>query len=151
MKFTVLGIPVPQGSMKAFMPKGWTRPILTSDNPKLKQWRKIFRDEALVAMGSVIGMAGKNVALRVELSFFLPRAASNRAIDAIKKPDLDKLARAALDAMTNVVYSDDSQVVELHCFKAYGKPRVEVRVEEVGLVPVMLESQQIEDSQIPFA
>jgi len=35
-------------------------------------------------------------------------------------PDADKLARAVLDALTGVLYADDSQVVQLHVFKHYG-------------------------------
>jgi hypothetical protein len=30
VSFRVLGLPQAKGSTKAFMPKGWTRPILTS-------------------------------------------------------------------------------------------------------------------------
>lgn len=36
---------------------------------------------------------------------------------AIKKPDLEKLTRAIKDAMTGVVYFDDSQVIEEHARK----------------------------------
>lgn len=36
------------------------------------------------------------------------------------RPDLDKLARAALDAMTGLVFVDDSQVVYLNARKSYG-------------------------------
>ena len=34
-------------------------------------------------------------------------------------PDIDKLARAALDAMTGVVWSDDAQVSDLRVRKDY--------------------------------
>jgi Holliday junction resolvase RusA-like endonuclease len=42
------------------------------------------------------------------------------------KPDLDKLARAVLDALTGVYYLDDAQVVSLDLQKAYthGAPGV---------------------------
>ena len=142
MKFTVLGCPIPQGSMRAFIPRNskLNRPIITSDNPRLKQWRQAVRAEAIKAMGYE-HPAGSKIALRVEALFFLPRAKSNKAIDAIKRPDIDKLLRACLDAMTQVVYDDDSQIIEAHVFKCYGNPRVEIKVEEVGLVPTLLEHQ----------
>jgi crossover junction endodeoxyribonuclease RusA len=34
-------------------------------------------------------------------------------------PDVDKLVRAVLDALTGVLYHDDAQVIQLHAFKAY--------------------------------
>ena len=37
------------------------------------------------------------------------------------KPDVDKLARAGLDAMTGVVFSDDAQVTEALVGKVYGE------------------------------
>lgn len=40
----------------------------------------------------------------------------------IKKPDTDKLIRAVCDAMTSIVWGDDSQVVEVHARKRYAYP-----------------------------
>ena len=37
------------------------------------------------------------------------------------KPDIDKLLRALLDAMTGVVYVDDSQVACIWATKEYGQ------------------------------
>ena len=38
IKFTVYGDPSPKGSARAFVPKGWTRPIITSATKGLKAW-----------------------------------------------------------------------------------------------------------------
>ncbi len=47
-------------------------------------------------------------------------------------PDVDKLARCALDALSGVVIKDDAQVVELYARKRYGEPeRLEVAVHEL--------------------
>lgn len=135
--------------MKAFMPKNARFPVVTSDNPRLKAWRKLVRDEALIAMGWQEPWA-RNVAIRVECVFFLPRAKSNKCMDAVKKPDLSKLLRAAEDSMTGVVYVDDSQIIEAHIFKAYGNPRAEIRVEEAGMLTSPLKNAILDDSQIPF-
>jgi Holliday junction resolvase RusA-like endonuclease len=35
-------------------------------------------------------------------------------------PDLDKLIRAVLDAMTAIAYLDDGQVTEINAVKVYG-------------------------------
>ena len=37
-----------------------------------------------------------------------------------RAPDLDKLVRAALDALTGIVFGDDGQVCELYAHKLYG-------------------------------
>lgn len=153
--FTVKGVPIPQGSLRAFVPKmckacgGGRRAVLTSDNPRLKQWRKTVSVEAQKAMGWT-EPAGKNVPIRLEIVFYLPRAKSNKSIDAVKKPDLSKLLRAAEDSMSKIVYADDAQVTEVHCFKAYGEPRAEIRVEEIGLLAVPVKHEILKDSDIPF-
>ena len=155
IEFTVKGIPIPQGSMRSFVPRtcrvcgGGTRAIVTSDNPKLKQWRKTVRVEAIKAMGFE-HPAGKRIPIRVEASFFLPRAKSNKSVDHVIKPDLGKLLRAIEDSMTGVVYEDDSQIAEAHIFKSYGDPRVEIRIEEVGICPVLLRPDTMKDEKFPF-
>ena len=47
------------------------------------------------------------------------------------KPDLDNVLKAVLDAMNDVVYVDDSQVVNMVAHKRYSaQPRIEVYVNE---------------------
>ena len=53
---------------------------------------------------------------RLELEFVMPRPKSTPKKStpaAIKRPDLDKLVRAVMDAITGVVVVDDSQIVHL--------------------------------------
>lgn len=139
MKLTVQGEAVPQGSMKSFVPKtcnhcgGGRRAIITSDNPKLKNWRKLVREEAVAAMGWELP-AGPSIPIRVELVFFFSRPRACKALDKTTRPDVDKCARAILDSFTGVVFTDDAQVTELHVLKAYGTPRVEIRVEEADMI-----------------
>jgi Holliday junction resolvase RusA-like endonuclease len=38
-----------------------------------------------------------------------------------KKPDLDNVVKSFMDAMNGIVYSDDSQVVEIHTTKVYAE------------------------------
>ena len=80
----------------------------------------------------------------VQLDFYLSRPKSHygtgRNAQKIKesapswpgRPDVDKLARAVLDALTGLVIADDSTVVELRAGKSYGRrPGVAVLVEEM--------------------
>ena len=63
-------------------------------------------------------------AVSVELHFLLLRPPSvsekKRPYPSVM-PDIDKLARAALDAMTGIVFRDDAQVVRLDVTKAYAQ------------------------------
>jgi crossover junction endodeoxyribonuclease RusA len=58
--------------------------------------------------------------LRVVVDFVMPRPAATpkrSTPPAIKRPDVDKLARAVLDALSEVIWRDDSQIVDLHVRK----------------------------------
>lgn len=49
-----------------------------------------------------------------------------------KKPDIDNIAKAVLDALNEVAYRDDTQVVELQMRKKYSdRPRLEICIEEL--------------------
>jgi Holliday junction resolvase RusA-like endonuclease len=44
-------------------------------------------------------------------------------------PDLDKLVRGVLDALTAIAYVDDGQVVEIYAKKSYGLvPGVKIQI-----------------------
>lgn len=114
----VNGVPQPQGSAKGFVPKGWTRAVLTSDNPKNKGWRGLVADEASRTMRGRKMHIGP---VRMIAVFYLPRPKSlpKRQQAHLKKPDLDKLIRSVCDALTGVVWKDDSQVVQVKGEKRY--------------------------------
>lgn len=49
------------------------------------------------------------------------------------KPDVDNYVKAIKDALKNVIWKDDSQVVDLQVSKYYSeKPRIEVKIEQIG-------------------
>jgi Holliday junction resolvase RusA-like endonuclease len=126
--FTVTGVAQPKGSMKAFMVEGARFPTVTSDNPRAKHWQLLIGWHARAAH-RVAEAARPSVEIfdgpiRVTLVFLLPRPKALGAKPAhhTKKPDIDKLTRTALDAMTGVLYRDDSQVVRLEVDKLYVAP-----------------------------
>lgn len=56
----------------------------------------------------------------------------NGKIFPVKKPDIDNIVKAVLDALNDVAYRDDTQVVELHVRKRYSeKPRVEICISKM--------------------
>lgn len=130
VSFTVYGVPMPQGSMRSFVPKGATRAIITSDNKKLKPWRQEISLTALVAMRDTLP-APREVGIEIYVDFFFdkPKSTSKKVIHKTTKPDLDKLLRGVLDALTGVAYVDDSQVIRSGQSKQFGSPaRAEIKV-----------------------
>jgi crossover junction endodeoxyribonuclease RusA len=137
IQFTVYGTPQPQGSTKGFVYQDKKsrkmRAAITTDNAKLKPWRQDAYWTALSTMraaGAKIFDRKTPVAVQILFVFSQPKSAKNRKFPTVK-PDIDKLERACLDAMTGVCYEDDSQVVSVRKDKAYGSPeRVEITVKE---------------------
>jgi len=77
--------------------------------------------------------------LKVDLTFFLPipisiskvkkRQMINQVILPFKRPDIDNLGYLVTNAMKNILYKDDSQIVDLYMHKRYGEePRTVVKI-----------------------
>jgi Holliday junction resolvase RusA-like endonuclease len=133
LSFTVFGVPQPQGSTRAFIPKGWNRPVVTTDNTKLKPWRQQVSGTAKAEMESR-GLDLCLGAVRLEATFFFdrPKSLKKSATHKVTKPDVDKLLRSLGDSLTGIVFKDDSQICECVVAKEFGTPsRVEVKVKEL--------------------
>jgi Holliday junction resolvase RusA-like endonuclease len=136
IRFVVYGHPEPQGSTRAFIPKGWNRAVITTDNTKLKPWRQQLSACAMKACADHGGeLITKPQAVRLIVCFFLEKPASvskHRVLPTVK-PDADKLLRAVKDALKGTIYEDDSQVTDVVVAKRYGIPeRAEIEVEVVA-------------------
>ncbi len=131
VSFTVYVKPQPQGSTRWFIPKGWTRPIITTDNKNLKPYRQQVAETAFSYCGEPLA---RHVPARLTLRFYLERPPSipKKRTHHVVKPDLDKLIRSTGDALKGIAYHDDGQIVSLACEKFYGTPeRVEITIETV--------------------
>lgn len=123
LSFRVLGIPQPKGSTKAFAFRrrsGKLGVAVTSANAQLKPWEARVRD-ALTVYAQGVWFDGP---VAVDIVFALPRPKSlpKRVTDHLKKPDLDKLIRGTLDALTGRVFTDDAQVTRITARKVYADP-----------------------------
>jgi len=136
--FTVPGNPIPQGSMKGFVVNG--RAILTSAAKGLKPWRELIAHQAAVYIAEckdgdpscLVSFLprGEAVEIAIRFTFVRPQSHLKKSGGLTKSaplfktshPDIDKLARAVLDALTGVFYEDDSQVVLLVVQKDYADP-----------------------------
>lgn len=130
ISFQVHGLPIPQGSTRAWVVHG--KPIITSSAKGLATWRRLVADVAqdYAPAEPWDGPVG------IELHFGLPKpksAPKRKRVWPDKRPDLDKLTRAVLDALTYVVFADDSQVVEIRASKDYGAPGVVVEIRRISV------------------
>ncbi|HYX83244.1 MAG TPA: RusA family crossover junction endodeoxyribonuclease [Gemmatimonadales bacterium] len=116
VEFSVLGVAQPKGSARAFIPKGWKHPIVTSTNRNLKAWESLIATAAQDAARGIFF----DGPIALELRFRLPRPKSlpARVTHHQTKPDLDKCIRA-LDALTGILWRDDAQVVAISAVKGY--------------------------------
>jgi len=126
--FEVINTPVPQGSMRAFVING--KPVITYSSKKLSDWRLLV---ASMAKNHVSAAIEGPVAITLRFRLVKPKSApKKKRIFADKRPDLDKLIRAVLDAITGVVIRDDSQVVAITATKDYGSTSgVSIEVDEI--------------------
>lgn len=145
LSFTVAGLPVPSGSRRVLPVRrqdGRQTYRLVADK-RAGDWIATVRCKAQEVM---VGEAPWDGPIRVELEFRFPRPLAHyrggrrgegrlRA-DApqlvLKRPDLDKLCRAVLDALTGVCWLDDCQVAWLTARKWYHEaPSVFVRLQRL--------------------
>ena len=112
--------------------------VSTYTDEKTKTYENQIRDIAMVAMGASEPLNTPLEAF-IYISYPIPASYSKtRKADCLsglerptKKPDIDNVVKAFLDSMNNIIYLDDTQVVELHSTKVYGDPFVEVIVKEI--------------------
>ena len=87
----------------------------------------------------------KETPLRVEVMFYkghLKSWTKKQAFQAedgsllpVKRPDLDNYVKAILDGANEILWHDDSQIVDLLLYKRYDKkPRVEIKVSEIKFI-----------------
>lgn len=118
IRFSVRGVPVSQGSCRAYVCKGHA--VVTNKNPRLNQWREAVSNEArAVAPEALLGGA-----LQVSCCFRFepPKSRKKQGMTMYSRPDIDKLLRAVLDACTGILWFDDAQVQILRGQKMYASP-----------------------------
>jgi len=147
IEFTVYGDAKPAGSKRAFAIRRGGIPtgqVAVSDaNPKAKAWKQEVSAAAFKACWDAQDCP-LDGPLRVSMRFFRLRPKSHYGANGLNrkgresvaptsKPDVLKLARGVEDAMTGIVYRDDSQIVAELLSKDWGEPaRVEITIECLG-------------------
>jgi Holliday junction resolvase RusA-like endonuclease len=128
LTIVVAGTPVPQGSMRAFTRNGKT--WATSDNPRTRPWKAAVTSAAarVVEDAGLANPCYERHPVAVAITFRFPRPKGHYGVRGLLpsapaqmtgRPDIDKLVRAVLDALTGIVWRDDAQVVVLDVRKVY--------------------------------
>ena len=128
IRVDVLGLPAPKGSGRAMLIAGRARFIASSSGANARKQAAWLR---------AIQTAAKDVEVIpgpvwVAITFRMPRPAGHYTkrgelresapMHPVVAPDIDKLARLALDALTGLAFTDDSRVVWLRVGKQYAVP-----------------------------
>ena len=133
LTFMVEGTPIGKGRPK-FARRG--NFVSTYTPTKTRDYETVIKEAAKKAMGSN-ELLETPVTVAIYITVPVPQSYSKKRTEAclkdierpIKKPDIDNVAKCFLDAMNDVVYKDDTQVLTLHVTKVYGT---------VGMVEVMV-------------
>lgn len=138
LSFTVPGEPVPQPRPKVSTQGGFARAYVPAKHP-IHRWKLDIVDTA-VDLHMRNDVPDGWMPVSVYLVFRMPRPKSqtrkkgpNPELPHVKRPDVDNLAKAVLDALTGVLWKDDGQVQRLAVTKVVAAggadPGVDVVVE----------------------
>jgi Holliday junction resolvase RusA-like endonuclease len=131
-KFKVDGKAIPQGSKKGFVDNFGHVRVVDDNKTELKRWRKTVAEAALATKpgwlpelwDGPIGLSILFVRARKPTEFLADgvtlKAGANRWPSTA--PDGDKLDRSVWDALTDVLYTNDSRVIEWGGGKRFGGP-----------------------------
>lgn len=138
----VPGIPVPQGSKRAYNGR-----VVDSNQATLRPWRDTITTTAADALAQHPGDWPATAPMNVGCRFQFPRLAAhhtkrgtvrdNAPYYKPTRPDIDKLLRAVLDALTAAaIWADDAQVVTVQAGKVYdGNPGLQLHITPIRSHP----------------
>lgn len=140
VEITVPGTPVPQGSKRVVPTKQGPR-VAEGNAERLRPWRAAVAAAAAYSMDGDDALTGP---VRVDVVFTFARPLTHYGTGANEgslkasaplfrgqAPDIDKLLRAVFDALTGIVFRDDSQVADVTARKLYGSPCARIVVRPV--------------------
>lgn len=119
-RWWVPGVPAPKGSARAVISRSTGKALLLASGSD-------GNARAQTAWSNAVGWATRAAwrglpllgAVAIAIEFHLPAPKRRTRAAPTVKPDLDKLLRSTLDAMTGLAYHDDAQIVDAHPRKVY--------------------------------
>lgn len=103
--FEVPGKPATKGSVRAVRAG-----VVIPDNRRLKSWST---DVAWAARAAGVRPVAPGRPVEIAIAVYAPGPIMGAAEFMVATPDVDKVARAALDALNGVAFADDRQVSRL--------------------------------------
>ncbi|AIQ19539.1 hypothetical protein H70357_24600 [Paenibacillus sp. FSL H7-0357] len=138
IKFTVYGAPVAQGRPRATTATGFVKMYDPAKSKHYKDYVRLASREYAPphplqgALGLEV-IAYRPLTSVIRKSLKKAAAAEKGEILPLTKPDADNYLKGITDALTNIMWVDDSQVVEATVKKRYSaKPRIEISIWEVS-------------------
>lgn len=115
----VEGSPVQQGNLST----GRQGQQYWTNGPVLRKWRELIAKETREVLPDgwepTLGPIGLSAVFIHKRPKTGPNSKRKTATYKVTSPDLDKLIRALLDALTGVVYVDDCQVADIHAVDVF--------------------------------
>jgi len=133
--FTIPGNPVGKGRARS------TASGIHYTPEKTRNYEAFVKMLAVEAMKGRTPIEGACVAL-IGVDYPIPKSTSKKIAEKMvkgfvrptKKPDIDNIVKAIFDSCNGVVFLDDSQVVDVHVFKAYSETaKTFVSISEIEL------------------
>ena len=132
MEFEVIGAPVGKRRPKFSTVHGYAQAIKPKEDVIYENLVKLSFQQA---KPSDYNLFDKAVKMTILAYFAIPKSFSkkkqNEAIEGrispLTKPDADNIAKISCDALNDIAYKDDTQIVELTIIKKYAsEPKVKI-------------------------
>lgn len=136
MEFEVIGAPVGKKRPKFSTLHGYAQAIKRDEDVIYENLVKLSFQQG---KSVTYDLFDKPIKMKIEAFFDIPKSfSSKKIIEATegrikpqKKPDADNIAKIICDALNNVAYKDDTQIIELTIVKKYAvEPKVKITLEE---------------------
>lgn len=120
LKIRVIGIPATAGSFVPRKRKNGSLYLLRSGSQKHREWRQAAETTIRQAVKLWQWETSADDEYSVSLSFLLPKPRTVTREQPNVKPDIDKLCRSTLDALTvGQAIDDDARIIQLIASKTY--------------------------------
>lgn len=148
MRIVVYGKAIQQGSKRAIPGRGGGRPMIVEDSKHTRPWRAVVKDAARQEVGEdwqpLLGPITVDIMIHTGRPKWHYRTGAhahelkpNAPHWVPVKPDIDKLGRLILDALTDAgVWRDDCQIASLTVAKVYVSHEVAIPQTRIDVNPL---------------
>lgn len=120
LRIRVIGVPATAGSFVPRKRKNGSLYLLRSGSQKHREWRQAAETTIRQTVKLWEWEVNQDDEYSVSLSFLIPKPKSVSRAQPNVKPDIDKLCRSTLDALTvGKAIDDDARIIQLVASKTY--------------------------------